>query len=380
MHSAMFLALLMVAATATAEERPKQIDPDDVIFTEDPAAVTKCTSAGEVSSRSGLGAIVGGDVAAEMGAAKVRSALARRAAELGATVVVVEKVSSMITTAAKGTAYRCSDEVVLDLRSSRVQRRRRSEKNMVMPERAIEIGSGFIGMQAGVANRPGQRVPFRAPPTQYFLAVRNVTDAPLYVAGKLVIDGKTLQEQLTVFPGKLKSMTWMTNGIVADKDIPLDISFYEDEGRTKLLKTEKTALFFARALAEKLLSVPYDGPVVSIIGWKEGLTDGTGVTGTSANEETRYDVVWSLSREESKAHRDCKHDIVGVEPQTIDPAQLTAMFPGTKAEPLKSVEEHARLERWRVRSCDKVTAYQVLLVPGTDGTTYHFIQRAAAEP
>ena len=88
-------------------------------------------------------------------------------------------------------------------------------------------------------------------------------------------------------------------------------------------------------------------------------------------------MAWSLSREESKSHRDCKHVVAGAEAQTFDPAQLAALFPGGNLDTRVPVREKGRLETWRIRSCDDVTAYHVLLVTASDGTTAFVVHRAA---
>lgn len=367
---------LLFAVLLAALQQPA-VDPEDIIVTQEARLAVTCQSLGEVKAKSGSGALLG-DLGAEMGYEQVAVSIRQRAAEMGANMVLIQGASSFILTSAKGTAYRCADSVIAGLRLAALRRRQRAERSMLFFERAINVGSGFVGLQAGVMSRQTQRVPFRGLPVSYWVTVRNETDAPLVAVARLSYKDTPAEKWVKVFPGKVKPLSWDTFGVQADREMPLEVVFYADDQRTRLQATEKTSLIFPASELEVLKSIrdPASSPLVVIGGWEE-MTSKTGdVAASKADSELQTDIIWTLYREESRSHHDCKHSVVDAAPQTYQADDLAAMVPEIKSEAVESLRKRdGALEIWRVKSCEHVTAYRVLMLAAPDGGTDILVTR-----
>jgi len=369
----LLFAVLLAALQQTA------VDPEDIIVTQNARLAATCQSLGEVKAKSGSGALLG-PLGAEMGYEQVEVRIRQRAAEMGANMVLIQGASSFIVTSAKGTAYRCADSVIAGLRLAALRQRQRVERSMVFFERAINVGSGFVGLQAGVMSRQTQRVPFRGLPVSYWVTVRNETDAPVVAVARLSYKDTPTEKWVKVFPGKLKPLNWDTFGVQADHEMPLEVVFYADDQRTRPQATEKTSLVFPAAELEVFKSIrdPASSPVVVVGGWNEMTSETRDVAASKADSELQTDIIWTLYREESRSHHDCKHSVVDAAPQTYQAADLAAMFPGIKSESVESLRKRdGNLELWRVKSCEDVTAYRVLMLAAPDGGTDIFVTRMA---
>jgi hypothetical protein len=374
-----FLLVLALSLLAADQANPA-VDPDDVILTRDLSMVDGCTSLGDVQAKSGASALLGPGGEA-FGYEQVLVRITARAAEIGANMVYVEKASSFFITSAKGTAYRCPPGVMAALHLALKRHKQRTERSMDLPERAIATGSGFVGLQAGVMNRPVQRVPFRGLPVAFFLAVRNETAAPVYVVARLSLKETPDERTLKVFPGKIKMLTWDTYGVPADRVLPLEIVFYPNEQRTTPQANEKTSLFFSSDDLKPFDSIrdPRMAPTYAIVGWKEMTSKVQHVAGTKADPELQQDIAWTLYREESKKHRDCGHSLVAAEGAELNPKTLQMTFPEAKAETLQDLAKRdGALEVWHVKSCEDITAYRVAMFNASDGGTDILVSRDPA--
>lgn len=369
---------LLFAVLLAALQQPA-VDPEDVIVTRDARLAATCQPLGEVKAKSGSGALLG-DLGAEMGYEQVEVRIRQRAAELGANMILIEGASSFIFTSAKGAAYRCADSVIAGLRLAALRRKQRAERSMLFFERAINVGSGFVGLQAGVMSRPVQRVPFRGLPVSYWVTVRNETDAPLVAVARLSYKDTPTEKWVKVFPGKVKPLNWDTFGVEADHEMPLEVVFYADDQRTRPLATEKTSLAFPASELAVLKSIrdPTSSPMVVVGGWNEMTSQTSDVATSKADSELQTDIIWTLYREESRSHHDCKHSVVDASTQTYQAADLPAMVPGIKSEAVESLRKRdGALEIWRVKSCEEVTAYRVLMFAAPDGGTDILVARMA---
>jgi hypothetical protein len=369
--------LTLSLSLLTSDHTNPATDPEEVIITRDAKLVAPCTSLGEVKAKSGASALLGPD-GAEIGFAQVLVRMRARAAEIGANMLFVDKASSFFVTSATGTAYHCPPEVIAAVRLDEKRHEQRMERSMDLPERAIDLDSGYAGLQAGVMNRQVQRVPFRGLPTAFFLSVRNQSAVPIYVVARLSIGDTPDERTLTIFPGKIKMLTWNSYGVPADRSLPLEIDFYANDQRTHALATEKTSLFFSSDDLKPFGSIhdPRMSPVYLVIGWKEMTNKTQRVSGTKADIELQQDVAWTLYREESKKHRDCPHSLVSAEALALDPKGLQTMFPDAKSEVLEGLARRdAAFEIWRVKSCEDVTAYRVALFSASDGGTDILVTR-----
>ena len=370
--------LLALSLSLPTSEHPNPAtDPDEVIITRDAKLVAPCTSLGDVQAKSGASALFGPE-GEEMGFAQVLARMRAHAAEIGANMLFVEKASSFFVTSAKGTAYHCPPEVIAAVRLAEKRYEQRMERSMDLPERAIDLDSGYAGLQAGVMNRQIQRVPFRGLPTAFFLNVRNQSAAPVYVVARLSLGDTPDERTVTIFPGKIKMLTWNSYGVPTDRSLPLEIDFYADNQRTRALATEKTSLFFSSDDLKPFGSIrdPRMSPVYLVVGWKEMTNKTQHVSGTKADILLQQDIAWTLYREESRKHRDCPHSLVAADPLALDPKGLQTMFPDAKSEVLKSMAtREGAFEIWRVKSCEEVTAYRVAFFYAPDGGTDILVTR-----
>jgi hypothetical protein len=359
--------LLMMAAS---------VDPKSVIVTADPRMVTKCTAAGEVSARS-YGELAGQGWA-ELGAERIREGLIKSATELDANVVLVQKASSVFVASVKGTAYRCTDEALAAAGAATRKAEERSQRRG-LPERAFDIETGFIGIQAGVALRPEKPDRERGKATVYLLFVRNESESSVLAAATLSYAEKPFEASRVIGPHEMAPMTWYSYGVSADRDIPLQISIFSDWKRDRLLGKEETAMFFpssdVKPLFEDSRRLARNQAFI-VAGWKEMMNKPVRVEGTAAGEDLQRDIVWTLYREESKTHRDCAHSVAGAVSQQLDAAALAARFPKAKPEMIDFfAARKGASERWTVQSCDAVTAYDILLFPDAEGGTDILVNR-----
>lgn len=369
------LLLSLVLSAALASEHPS-VDPKDVMITDEMLLVENCTSAGEVKARSY--GVLAGPAWAEIGIDRIREDLRKRAAALGARVVLVKRTSSKFVASATGTAYRCSLETLQRARDQ-VRRRDTWSQEHGLPERAFDTDSGFIGMQAGVMLRPGTSNAL-GKATAYILRVRNGSDLPALVVASLALQQPPIEAVSWMQPHEMVMLRWDSNGVPADREIPLVVSVFTDLSRTMLLGSQKTSMYF---IADELKLLLEGSPrlranqALLMSGWKEMLNKPLNVEGTRASEELQHEIAWTLYREESKTHRDCTHSVVAATSQELDAAALAARFPDARAETLQSAAKpNGVVETWKIKSCDAVTEYDVLLPSSDYSWTDILTQRA----
>jgi hypothetical protein len=259
-----------------------------------------------------------------------------------------------------------------------------------LPTRAFVVHEGAIALQAGVMRDPQIRpMPlgkFRYP-TRYFVTVRNETTAPVWVALEWHFPGEKphASQGKRLDPSAAYTTTRSTFGVIDEQPIGLRFTVYADEARSVSLGSEDTFMRFAKSEKEAFLKnfARTDGlPLMS--GWPEMGALADSVPGSLADRALRSDVQLLLWKEESKQHRDCRHDIVRATPASIDSSALvlalmasdsaTAEHLLTRAHDPAQASVH--LERWVISSCDTISAYEVLLTAGSTGGTDILVRKA----
>jgi hypothetical protein len=229
---------------------------------------------------------------------------------------------------------------------------------------------------------PGRIGKFRHP-TKYFLTLVNETNTPVWIELEWRFPGEDAKQFRT---GRIESaksyQSWRnTFGVVSDKPIGLRIVVFADEARARLLGSEETFFLFTRDERDAFIRASFSQKQnIIMTGWPEMGSLATDVPGTLADAELQTDIQLLLWKEESKQHRDCKHEAVRAEPVPLDSSAIVAdmLADSTVTAAARSLVERAReatqpgvvrVERWLLKSCEAETAYEVLLVASPGGGT-----------
>lgn len=265
-----------------------------------------------------------------------------------------------------------------------------------LPTRAIMIESGVVSFQAGVRcerNLKFFNPIFRRHPTEYFVVVSNEGKAPIWVGAELQLpDEKPAKYEGDIQPGKYATVYWKGSGLAAGKPIPLKIWVHADAGRSRILATRETSMFFPESGKEKFLNLIYDAmmkaqtssqrqcPIAS--GWQELKNFDAATPGTAADAVLQRDIKRQLWREQSKQGWECEHEVLGAEASRFEGSFMQSKTPddGRRAmEKLHQISE-VRLEKRRVRSCDVTSDYEVLMIQNPRGGTDLLVQRVTDDP
>ncbi len=248
-----------------------------------------------------------------------------------------------------------------------------------VPPRAIAIEGGLIAAQAGVMNDPNRPpLPFGKLkyPTIHFVILANETAAPIWAEVEIrVPDRKPTKDFGGIGPGKSGHWQWPGFGTVFDQPIPVRISIYADERRARSLAEYETTIYFDGAHKADLFS-PHKAPsgavaVGLITGWHEMNESLCDFAGTLAEDTLRRDICHRLWKLESVKHRDCEHPVTGVEPLEPDASALLKAQPEDfrgRADAFRAKGDLI-LEKWTVKSCEAVTAYEVMMIKAPQGGT-----------
>jgi hypothetical protein len=252
------------------------------------------------------------------------------------------------------------------------------------PTRAFLVEGGAIALQAGVMRDPQvQPMPigkFKYP-TVYFVTVSNETRAPVWVDLEWQFPGdkphQTKGKRLDLGGSFMFSRS--TFGVIDGEPINLRFLVYTDDGRSNKIGSEETFMQFEKADKEAFIkNFSKSHGLALISGWPEMGAVADSVPGTIADAKLQRDVQLLLWKEESKYHRDCKHEVRGAEPASLDSsATLAAMLMVDSAEAARLLARtqdttpagRVQFEHWRVKSCDFQTTYEVLLQGSPSGGT-----------
>lgn len=285
--------------------------------------------------------------------------------------------------------------------------------HLKFPTRAFLVEGGSIALQAGVMQNPDvERLPFGKfrYPTRYFVTVMNETGGPVWAEIEWRFPGEKPKpyKGSRIDPGETSWFWWNTWGVSTEKPINIRISVYSDERLTSKIGSEETFMLFDAGKDKEEFLRSFSGDVWSALrepesrkrsprrgvmwsGWPEMGHVAKNVQGTLADAELQGDIQLLLWKEESKQHRDCKHETVRAEPAPLESsAIITGMLAagGTTATAAQNLLERARdpvqqgvvhLERWVMGSCGILTTYEVLLMPSPGAGTDIIIKKAAEE-
>jgi hypothetical protein len=255
-----------------------------------------------------------------------------------------------------------------------------------IPTRAFVVGGGSIGLQSGVmrnrAVHPADSGLARYP-TRYFLVARNETDSVIAVGVEWQFPGEDWKKggQTALVPGQDMAFWQDKLGVFADTAINVRVSVFAATNPPTKIGTEETFLRFTSTERDGFLRVAFEqGQQTMMTGWPEMGHPADSVPGTQADAELQSDIQLFLWKEESKQHRDCKHEAVRATPAVLDSSSIIAGMlaagdrPASAARNLVKQAHQGRdrevphLEYWVMTSCGDVTTYEVLLAPARQGT------------
>jgi hypothetical protein len=269
-----------------------------------------------------------------------------------------------------------------------------------LPARAFLVEGGAVALHAGVMRNfdvpPGPSGESRYP-TKYFVTVTNEAKGPVWadLEWRFPGDRPHLESGGRLEPGQSRDFLKAAWGVIEEQPLDIRISIYSDEGRTHKIGSEDTFLRFGKHDTEAFLenfwrSKPQRYRIVS--GWPEMVPLRDTVPGAIGSAKVQRSIQLLLWKEESKQHRDCKHEIVRVEPAPLDSSVvLTHMLAtgGAAADAARTLlragpdtleQGAAHLERWVLQSCGVVTTYQVLRMTPPGEEPQIIAHKVAEEP
>lgn len=265
-----------------------------------------------------------------------------------------------------------------------------------IPTRAFVIGSGSIGLQSGVmrnrAVTPGDSGLARYP-SRYFLVVRNETDSVVAIGVEWQFPGEDWKKGgLTgLVPGQDMAFWQDKLGVIADTAINVRVSVFAGRNSPTKIGSEETFLRFTSTERDEFLRVAFEqGHQTMMTGWPEMGHPADSIPGTQSDAQLTSDIQLFLWKEESKQHRDCKHETVRATPAVLDSSSIIAGMlasggrPASAARNLIKKAHQGRerdvphLEYWVMASCGDSTTYEVLLAPARRGTDI-IVRRAARD-
>lgn len=266
-----------------------------------------------------------------------------------------------------------------------------------IPTRAFVIEGGFIGLQSGVMRNPKVEPAAEGDaryPVRYFLMTRNETQAPVVLGVEWQFPGEEWKKggQTGILPGKDMAFWQDKLGLLADTAINVRVTVWAAKTPLTVIGSEETLLRFSSAERDAFLSVVFaQGKSTMMTGWPEMGHPASEIPGTQAGAELQNDIQLLLWKEESKQHRDCRHETVVVTPARLDSSAVIADMLAAGGDPAKAARKLVqqasnpnksgvvRLERWVMKSCDSVSTYEVLLAPAKRGGTDIIVHTAARD-
>lgn len=256
-----------------------------------------------------------------------------------------------------------------------------------IPTRAFVVGSGSIGLQSGVmrnrAVSPGDSGLARYP-TRYFLVVRNETDSAVVVGIEWQFPGEDWKKGgLTALVRGQDMAFWQDKfGVIADTAINVRVSVFSGSATPPVkIGSEETSLRFTSSERDGFLRVAFEqGQQTMMTGWPEMGHPADSIPGTQSDAQLTSDIQLFLWKEESKQHRDCRHEALRATPAVLDSSTIIAGMLATGGRAASAARnlikkahqgrdrEVPHLEYWVIASCGDSTTYEVLLAPARRGT------------
>lgn len=263
-----------------------------------------------------------------------------------------------------------------------------------IPTRAFVVDGGSIGLQSGVMRNPRAQAGDSGAsryPTRYFLMIRNETQAHVVAGVEWQFPGEEWKKGggTGIAPGKDMAFWQDKFGVIADTAINVRVTVWAAKTPLTVIGSEETFLRFSSAERDGFLSVAFaQGQNTMMTGWPEMGHPATDIPGTRVGAELQSDIQLLLWKEESKRHRDCKHETAQVTPAPLDSSAIIAGMLAAGGAPAKAARNLLKKardvpqsgmvhhERWVMKSCDVLTTYEVLLAPARRGGTDIIVQAA----
>jgi hypothetical protein len=242
-----------------------------------------------------------------------------------------------------------------------------------LPEKEFEIRSGSVWMQGGLLGLRDK--------VMLFLTVGNGTGQTIWaeVEFRPPDTGTVLRDVGKINVRDTGTFRWPVATVSWDTEYPFTVSLYEDEQRQTLLRREKSVFFFEggrdRESFEKLRAELPPGQASAINGFRDNPHE---VPGTRARPMLQRDIARRLLMEASRLHEECQHMVVKAEPYEETRRSLIAAEMGEKGQALEKrlrAKGEMAVEKWFVKSCETVSAYEVLTIISPQGGTDIMVKR-----
>ena len=215
-------------------------------------------------------------------------------------------------------------------------------------------------------------------PSIHFVVMTNETPSAFWA--EVAVTPPEQEKEKKVFwgplaVGKQGIWRWPTYDAAFGKPMPVRITVYGDEARTKKLGEQAMTMYFGESEKASFHQPPkqHEGrvSVVALSGWREMGESLCSVEGSVADPDLRRDICHSIWKNESLDHMDCEHRFTGVEKLHAEKSKLLAAQPEEfrgRADAYLNKGDLV-LEKWSVKSCDAETSYEVMLIKAPQGGT-----------
>lgn len=261
-----------------------------------------------------------------------------------------------------------------------------------LPTRVLEIEGGSVSFQSAVIVDTRQQltnVLFQDYPTKYILPTTNESDFPIWVEAEWRVPetkpfssfGKLEPKEYGAFFVKTKEVLWST-------PIPIGVTIYANEDKKRKLGGRDVVLLFRgdgeeksaflkaaeeiNSLSEKTAIAHGKKARMPVLpGFQEMVDISKPVPGTAADKKLTEDIKLLLWKNQSQRHWDCAHEVLGA--RLYDPKELEKF--GNLPDKEKQLIEKGRargditFEEWRIKSCNSVASYIVLMGKSQKGGT-----------
>lgn len=259
-----------------------------------------------------------------------------------------------------------------------------------LPTRLLEVEGGLVAFQSALiidTRQPLVNPYFQKYPTKYILPTANESAFSIWVEVEWRIPGaKPFSSFGGIEPGEFVLFWVKTKTPVWDTPIPITATVYADEKKTQHIGGRDVVLQFQGGtykdhymdVAKKVnkltakIGHAHGGNVeMPVLAGFQEMELFRSVPGTMADTQLMADIQLMLWKNQSRNHWDCTHVVQSVE--QIDPRD-TANFDTLSDKDKGLIEDglargDVNFEEWRIKSCDTVNLYLVLMGSAPTGGT-----------
>ncbi len=262
----------------------------------------------------------------------------------------------------------------------------------VLPTRVLDIEGGSVSFQSAVIVDAGQQLTnplFQDYPTKYILPTTNDSDSPVWVEAEWRVPGtKPFASFGKLEPKEYGEFFVKTKDVVWNTPIPVAITIYADEDKRRKLggrdvillfqeEEEEKAAFLKAAkeinsLSEKIAIAHGKKARMPVLpGFQEMVDISKPVPGTAADKKLTEDVKLLLWKYQSRRYWDCAHEVLGA--RQYNPKEKTSFknLPDNDKQIIEAGRARGDIafEEWRIKSCDSIATYLVLMGKSPKGGT-----------